>query len=67
MTCLNGLSEEGGVGDITEKPEAFGEFLREEVVAPSGMYPFPELFRRISGEDLSLSFLVRRIREELEG
>ncbi len=56
-----------GVGDITERPEAFGEFLREEVIAPSGMYPFPELFRRISGEDLSLSFLVRRIREELEG
>lgn len=56
-----------GLGDLTEKAGEFGEFLREEVIAPSGRYTFPELFRRISGEDLSLSLLVNRTVEELGG
>ncbi len=54
-----------GISDLTEKPAEFGDFLREEVIAPSGRYTFPELFKKISGEDLSLSLMVDRIEQEL--
>ncbi|RKZ02947.1 peptidase M3A and M3B thimet/oligopeptidase F [Candidatus Fermentibacteria bacterium] len=53
------------VSAITQNPEAFGRFITDEVVKPSGRYPFPELFRRISGGELSLSFLTRKIRDTL--
>jgi len=53
------------VADIVQKPEAFGWFIAHEVMKPSGQYPFPELFRRISGEELSLSFLTEKIRKTL--
>ncbi len=53
-----------GISDYTEKPEMFGRFILDEVIGESGRYPFPELFRRISGEDLSLSLLSARLREE---
>ncbi len=46
-----------GIKSILEKPEAFGKFLVEEVINPSGTYPYAELFKRISGEDFSLKFL----------
>jgi len=52
--------------DMMQKPEAFGSFVKEEVIDASGRYPFPELFKRISGEDLSLSFLTSRIIRELQ-
>lgn len=45
------------VRDITEKPEAFGQFLYEEVIKPSGRYTYGDLFRRISGEDFSFKYL----------
>lgn len=51
--------------DIMENPIAFGDFVKNEVIKPSGMYPFPDLFKRISGEDLSLSFLTGKIRETI--
>lgn len=46
-----------GVSKITEKPKVFGEFLYNEVVAPSGMYTYNDLFKRISGKDFSLNFM----------
>lgn len=55
-----------GVKSITDKPLEFGEFLRTEVIEPSGRFPFPELFKRISGEELSLRYLTARIQKELE-
>ena len=53
------------ITDIMENPIAFGDFVKNEVIKPSGMYPFPDLFKRISGEDLSLSFLTGKIRETI--
>lgn len=53
-----------GISDYTEKPEKFGRFILDDVIRASGRYPFPELFRRISGEDLSLKLLSQRLRKE---
>ena len=55
-----------GVSDVTDKPESFGRFILDEVIRTSGRYPFPELFRRISGENLSLKLLSQRLREEAD-
>jgi len=55
-----------GVSDITDKPELFGRFVLDQVISVSGRYPFPELFRRISGEDLSLRFLSQQLRKGAE-
>ncbi len=68
LTCdmLEGVFlEKESISDIMQKPEAFGDFIRNEVIKPSGMYPFPELFKRISGDELSLSFLTKKIKESL--
>ncbi|MCD4702659.1 MAG: peptidase M3A and M3B thimet/oligopeptidase F [Candidatus Aegiribacteria sp.] len=54
------LSREG-VSDVIDRPDLFGRFILDEVVGVSGRYPFPELFRRISGEDLSLRLLSERL------
>jgi oligoendopeptidase F len=45
------------VKSILEKPEAFGKFVVEEVINPSGTYPYAELFKKISGEDFSLRYM----------
>lgn len=45
-----------GVHSISEKPEEFGEFLKNEVINPSGLYKYEELFKRISGEEFSLKW-----------
>ena len=55
-----------GVSDITDKSELFGRFILDQVIGVSGRYPFPELFRRISGEDISLKYLSQQLREEAE-
>lgn len=47
------------VRDVMEKPKAFGRFLRGEVMAPSGTWPFLDLFERISGEPFSLKYLAQ--------
>ncbi len=52
------FSKKEGIKKITDKPEAFGTFLYEEVIKPSGIYPYPELFKRISGKEFSLSFIT---------
>ena len=43
---------------IMEKPEAFGSFLVEDVMKVSGTYTYSELFKRISGKNFSLDFLM---------
>jgi oligoendopeptidase F len=45
------------VGDVMERPKEFGDFVRKEVMKPSGRWPFLELFERISGEPFSLKWL----------
>ncbi|QUI21198.1 M2 family metallopeptidase [Vallitalea pronyensis] len=47
-----------GVKNVADNPKAFGEFLKDEVISPSGRYPYGELFERISGEKFRLSFLL---------
>lgn len=39
-----------------------GTFLYESVIKPSGRYPFPELFERISGKKFSLSFVTEEVK-----
>ena len=56
--------EREGVTDVIDRPELFGRFVLDEVIGASGKYPFPELFSRISGEDLSLRLLSSRLRKE---
>jgi oligoendopeptidase F len=43
---------------MEEKPVEFGEFLINEVIRPSGMYKYNELFKKISGEDFSLKYMT---------
>jgi len=44
--------------DIRKHSKKFGKFLMEEVIKPSGLYTYPELYKRISGEEFSLKYLV---------
>lgn len=46
------------VESISEKPEEFGKFIIEEVINPTGMYKYEELFKRISGEEFSLKWIL---------
>ncbi|MCT4596504.1 MAG: M3 family metallopeptidase [Vallitalea sp.] len=46
------------VTTIADAPQAFGKFLKEEVIAPSGQYTFAELFKSISGDDFSLKYMI---------
>lgn len=43
---------------LEERPSEFGEFLINEVIKPSGMYKYNELFKKISGEDFSLKYMT---------
>lgn len=43
---------------VIEKPVEFGDFLTKEVIDPSGLYEYPELFKRISGEEFSLKYML---------
>ena len=52
------------VEDFMEEPQLFGDFLREEVISPSGRYPFLLHFKRISGREVSLAFLTEQLRRE---
>ena len=45
-----------GANSISEKPKEFGEFLIKDVIEPSGLYKYEELFERISGEEFSLKW-----------
>ncbi|MDT8715513.1 peptidase M3A and M3B thimet/oligopeptidase F [Clostridium sp. 19966] len=43
---------------VIEKPLDFSEFLITSVISPSGLYKYPDLFKRISGEDFSLKYIL---------
>ena len=45
-----------GVNSVSKKPKEFGEFLINEVISPSGLYKYEELFKKISGEEFSLKW-----------
>jgi len=49
--------EQKQIKSIMDKPEEFGRFVIEQVIKPSGRYPYAELFKRISGRDFSLQYL----------
>lgn len=61
------FTEREQVDHVMEKPRLFGQFILDEVIGVSGRYPFPELFRRLSGKGLSLDILLRRMREAADG
>jgi len=44
------------VNSVAEKPKEFGDFLISQVIEPSGLYKYEELFERISGEKFSLKW-----------
>lgn len=46
------------VETIADQPKAFGQFIKDEVISPSGRFPYGELFERISGEKFRLSYLL---------
>ncbi len=46
------------VKSISEKPKEFGEFIIDEVINPSGLYNYEELFKKISGEEFSLKWYL---------
>lgn len=46
------------VESIADQPKAFGQFIKDEVISPSGRFPYGELFERISGEKFRLSYLL---------
>ena len=50
--------KEKGITSIYEDPKGFGQFLKEKVIQPSGLYKFEELFRNIAREDFSLKFII---------
>lgn len=50
--------KEHNVNAISENPKAFGQFLKDQVISPSGQYTFEQLFKNISGEDFSLKYMI---------
>lgn len=44
------------VKSVAEKPREFGDFLISQVIEPSGLYKYEELFEKISGEKFSLKW-----------
>lgn len=60
VTCemLDKVFKERIGSEILEKPQQFGEFLINEVIKPSGTYKYNDLFKRISGKDFSLNYMV---------
>lgn len=46
-----------GVSSVLEKPKEFGQLILDEVIKPSGTYPFLKMFEKISGEQFSLKYL----------
>lgn len=50
--------EKNNYSSVMDDPLKFSEFLINDVIYPSGLYKYPDLFRRISGEDFSLKFML---------
>ena len=47
-----------GVSNPFDKPVDFGQFLKSELLEPSGAYTFQQLFEKISGGQFSLKYLA---------
>ncbi len=60
LTCemLGKVFKEKTGADMTEKPAEFGQFLINEVIKSSGMYKYNDLFKKISGNDFSLKYML---------
>lgn len=61
VTCemLSGVfKNKYNVKNVTDEPLKFGEFLVNEVIKVSGLYKYQDLFKRISGEDFSLKYML---------
>lgn len=60
VTCemLSKVFKEKYGDKVIDKPKEFGAFLIEEVIKPSGLYKFNDLFKRISGENFSLKYMI---------
>lgn len=46
------------IKSVAEKPKEFSDFLFQNVIQPSGIYPFLKLFEKISSEKFSLKYLA---------
>lgn len=44
--------------NIMENPTEFAEYLINIVIKPSGLYKYHDLFKKISGEDFSLNYML---------
>lgn len=51
------FTEKHGIKKVSEKPIAFGKFIKESIIDPSGRLPYEDLFKKISGEEFSLKYL----------
>ncbi len=49
-----------------ERPQDFGLMWRDEVLAPSGLYPFAELFERVTGQKANISEYLHTIIKNAE-
>lgn len=60
VTCemLAKVFKEKTGAEVIEKPKEFGQFLINEVIKPSGMYRYNDLFEKISGESFSLKYMI---------
>ncbi|ERJ11607.1 gluzincin family metallopeptidase [Haloplasma contractile] len=60
VTCemLFKVFEERSGTKCTENPKEFSDFLKAEVIEPTGLYRYNDLFKRISGNDFSLAYLL---------
>lgn len=60
LTCemLGKVFKEKTGAEMTEKPAEFGQFLINEVIKSSGMYKYNDLFKKISGSDFSLKYML---------
>ncbi|WP_105617742.1 gluzincin family metallopeptidase [Vallitalea okinawensis] len=52
------FSEKHGGKDIADNPVKFKNYLLKEVINPSGLYKYNELFERISGDQFSLKYIL---------
>lgn len=61
VTCemlANVFKNKLGIEKITDKPLEFGDFLKNEVIKTSGLYKYQDLFKKISGEEFSLKYML---------
>lgn len=60
LTCemLGKVFKQRTGAEMLEKPEDFGQFLIDQVMKPSGLYKYDELFKQISGSEFSLKYML---------